>query len=70
MLSLLLCGGCSLLPHREVLADRSLPHQFAEDCSVPLLLRQPDGTFLMQWVRAQKGDWTASPEAIARPRTP
>ncbi len=48
--SAMLFAGCNPLRHQEVLIDRGLPHQIAEDIQVPLLLRQPDGTFVTPMV--------------------
>ncbi len=65
--SAMLFAGCNPLRHQEVLIDRGLPHQVAEDIQVPLLLRQPDGTFITEWATIYRGYWIASPEALATP---
>lgn len=65
LVSALLLTGCSLLPQRAVLIDRSIPHQLAQDQKIQILARQPDGAFVSEWILAQKGDWVASQEAIS-----
>jgi hypothetical protein len=63
---LLSMQGCLGLPERTVLLDRRIPHQLAEDCDVPVLARQPDGTYVTEIQHALKGDWIAAQELIKR----
>lgn len=57
-------SGCSLLPRPEAIPSSRVPHRVAEETSVRIYVRLPDGSFQEETVRLLKGWWIASPEVV------
>jgi len=61
-IGLLLSLGCATLP--KALPDPNLPHQLADDTSVVIYVRMPDGRLKKEKVKAPAGWWLASPQIV------
>jgi uncharacterized lipoprotein YajG len=60
--SLLMLAGCA--PTRSVIPDSRIPHQVAEETTVVIAVRLPDGRWERQRVRLPEGWWIASPLVV------
>jgi hypothetical protein len=63
---LLACASVSLgcLPHQVMIPDPRIPHRIAEEATVTVWVRGPDGKLVKQEVKAFEGWWLASPEVV------
>lgn len=68
MLSVLIASamlsGCSLLPRQTVLPNPNIPHRVAEDATVKVWVRRPDGKLVKEPVKLGEGWWIASPQVV------
>lgn len=57
-------SGCTLFPTPRAIPNPKVPHRVAEETTVQIYIRLPDGSFQVDSVRLLKGWWVASPEVV------
>lgn len=60
----LLSSGCSMLPRTTTIPSPTVPHRVAEEATVKIYVRRPDGQLTVEAVRLPSGWWIAGPPVI------
>lgn len=57
-----LSSGC--VPREATLPDHSIPHRVAQETTLVIWVRRPDGKFVEEEVKIEPGWWVASPWVV------
>lgn len=57
-------SGCSMLPRTTTIPSQNVPHRVAEDVTLKIWVRRPDGQLTTETVLCPSGWWIAGPPVI------